>query len=126
MRGLARGAIVVVLSDGWDRGDPDVLAEQMAAPVAGRPPHRVGEPAQGHARLRARWRAAWPPRCPYVDDFVEGHSLAALQELAEEIVAGERAHRSVREILDDIERWRAAGRRVAVARVVDIEGSGPA
>jgi xanthine dehydrogenase accessory factor len=31
----------------------------------------------------------------------------------------------VREILDDIERWRSAGRRVAVARVVDIEGSGP-
>jgi xanthine dehydrogenase accessory factor len=31
----------------------------------------------------------------------------------------------VREILDDIERWRAAGKSVAVARVVDIEGSGP-
>ena len=29
------------------------------------------------------------------------------------------------EILDDIDRWRAAGQRVAVARVVDIEGSGP-
>ena len=29
------------------------------------------------------------------------------------------------EILDDIERWRAAGRRVALARVVDVEGSGP-
>ena len=29
------------------------------------------------------------------------------------------------EIRDDIERWRAAGQRVAVARVVDIEGSGP-
>lgn len=31
----------------------------------------------------------------------------------------------MREILDDLERWRAAGRRVALARVVDIEGSGP-
>jgi xanthine dehydrogenase accessory factor len=31
----------------------------------------------------------------------------------------------VDEILDDIERWRAAGQRIAVARVVDIEGSGP-
>ena len=31
----------------------------------------------------------------------------------------------MREILDDIDRWRAAGRRVAVARVVDLEGSGP-
>jgi xanthine dehydrogenase accessory factor len=31
----------------------------------------------------------------------------------------------MREILDDVERWRSAGRRVAVARVVDIEGSSP-
>ena len=31
----------------------------------------------------------------------------------------------MREILDDVERWRAAGHRVAVARVVDLEGSGP-
>src|ERR1700730_10036556 len=30
VRGMARGAIVVILSDGWDRGDPDLLAEQMA------------------------------------------------------------------------------------------------
>jgi xanthine dehydrogenase accessory factor len=31
----------------------------------------------------------------------------------------------VREVLDDVDRWRAAGRRVAVARVVGLEGSGP-
>ncbi len=31
----------------------------------------------------------------------------------------------MREILDDIDRWRSAGKRVALARVVDIEGSGP-
>ena len=31
----------------------------------------------------------------------------------------------MKDLLDDIDRWRAAGRRVAVARVVDIEGSGP-
>jgi xanthine dehydrogenase accessory factor len=31
----------------------------------------------------------------------------------------------VKEILDDLDRWRAAGKRVALARVVDIEGSGP-
>src|SRR5204862_6333946 len=29
-RGMARGAVVVILSDGWDRGDPDALGEQMA------------------------------------------------------------------------------------------------
>jgi len=31
----------------------------------------------------------------------------------------------MREILDDLDRWRAAGRKVALARVVDIDGSGP-
>lgn len=31
----------------------------------------------------------------------------------------------MKEILDDIDRWRSAGKRVAVARVVNIEGSGP-
>ena len=31
----------------------------------------------------------------------------------------------MREILDDVDRWREAGQRVAVARVVDLEGSGP-
>lgn len=31
----------------------------------------------------------------------------------------------MREVLDDVERWRAAGKRVALARVVSVEGSGP-
>ena len=31
----------------------------------------------------------------------------------------------MKDILEDIDRWRAAGRRVAVARVVNLEGSGP-
>ncbi len=31
----------------------------------------------------------------------------------------------MRELLDEIDRWRRAGERIAVARVVDIEGSGP-
>ena len=47
------GAVVVILSDGWDRGDPEVLAEQMARLAPGGPPGGVGEPAEGHARLRA-------------------------------------------------------------------------
>jgi xanthine dehydrogenase accessory factor len=31
----------------------------------------------------------------------------------------------VKEVMQDVERWRAAGKRVAVARVVEVEGSGP-
>jgi uncharacterized protein with von Willebrand factor type A (vWA) domain len=81
VRGLARGAIVVVLSDGWDRGDPEVLAEQMAR--LHRVAHRVVwvnplKVTPGYAPLARGMAAA----LPYVDDFVEGHSVVALEELA--------------------------------------------
>ena len=59
---------------------------------------------------------------PHLDEFVEGHSVAALDDLADQ----DRRVEIVRELLDDLDRWRRAGRRVAMARVVDIEGSGPA
>ncbi len=86
VRGMARGAIVVVLSDGWDRGDPEVLAEQMArlqrvaARVVWVNPLKV---SPGYAPLARGMAAA----LPYVDDFVEGHSLAAMHELAAVIAA---------------------------------------
>ena len=80
VRGLARGADVVVLSDGWDRGDPGELAEQMQrlARVAHRliwvNPLKV---SPGYAPLARGMAAA----LPYVDEFVEGHSLDALERL---------------------------------------------
>ena len=122
VRGLARGADVVVLSDGWDRGDPDDLAEQMQrlARVAHRliwvNPLKV---SPGYAPLARGMAAA----LPYVDEFVEGHSLDALERLVD--VLNEAGTSAVRDLLDDIDRWRSAGKRVAVARVVDVEGSGP-
>lgn len=85
-RGMARGAVVVVLSDGWEREDPTLLGAQMAR--LSRLAHRIvwanprkGRP--GYAPLAAGMAAA----LPYVDDFVEGHSLASLRRLAE-VVAG--------------------------------------
>jgi uncharacterized protein with von Willebrand factor type A (vWA) domain len=80
VRGLARGAVVVIFSDGWDRGDTDVLAEQMAR--LARVAHRIVwvnplKASPGYAPLAQGMAAA----LPYVDDFVEGHSLAALEEL---------------------------------------------
>ena len=80
VRGMARGAIVVILSDGWDRGDPEVLAEQMARlqRVAFRVvwvnPLKV---TPGYAPLARGMAAA----LPFVDNFVEGHSLDALEHL---------------------------------------------
>ena len=50
---MARGATVVILSDGWDRGDPDALAEQMARLAPRRVQDRVGQPAEGEPGLRA-------------------------------------------------------------------------
>lgn len=81
-RGMARGSVVVVFSDGWERGDAALLGEQMARlrRVAHRVvwvnPHRgkAGyEPVQGGI-------AAALPHC---DDLVAGHSLAAFAELVE-------------------------------------------
>ena len=81
VRGMARGSIVVVLSDGWDRGDPAVLGSEMqrlqriAYHVIWVNPLKV---TPGYAPLARGMAAA----LPYVDHFVEGHSLAAMHELA--------------------------------------------
>ncbi len=95
-RGMARGAVVVVLSDGWERGDAQLLGEQMQR--LRRLAHRViwanprrGKP--GYAPLVAGMAAA----LPHVDDFVSGHSIAALERLAA-VVAG-RHERATRETI---------------------------
>jgi uncharacterized protein with von Willebrand factor type A (vWA) domain len=79
--GMARGAVVVIVSDGWDRGDAAVLAEQMAR--LARVAHRIVwvnplKASPGYAPLAQGLAAA----LPYVDEFVEGHSLAALEQVA--------------------------------------------
>ncbi|MEV7978681.1 VWA domain-containing protein [Streptomyces sp. NPDC086519] len=88
-RGMARGAIVVLLSDGWERGDPELLGQQMrllhalAHQVVWANPRKA---RPGYAPLAAGMAAALPS----VDSFVEGHSLAALERLAA-VVRGARA-----------------------------------
>jgi len=90
VRGMARGAIVVVLSDGWDRGDPDVLADQMQRlqrithDLIWVNPLKV---TPGYAPLARGMAAA----LPYVDHFVEGHSVAAMEELAS-VMSGTSTH----------------------------------
>ena len=79
-RGMARGAVVLIVSDGWERDDPSVLARQMAA--LGRHAHRVvwANPraaAPGFAPLAGGMAAA----LPYVDAFISGHSADALTEV---------------------------------------------
>ncbi|MGI8664180.1 MAG: vWA domain-containing protein [Acidimicrobiales bacterium] len=88
-RGLARGAVVVVLSDGWDRGDPAELAEQMAR--LHRAAHQVVwvnplKASAGYAPTAGGMAAA----LPHVDHFIEGHSVASLEHLADVISSASR------------------------------------
>jgi uncharacterized protein with von Willebrand factor type A (vWA) domain len=83
-RGLARGAVVVIFSDGWERGDPILLAEQMAAlqrlahAVLWVNPHAG---ADSYLPVQSGIVAA----LPFIDRLLAGHSLATLQELLDEI-----------------------------------------
>ena len=80
-RRVGRGAVVVVLSDGWDRGDPEQLAVEMAR--LSRTAHRLVwlNPLKADPRYEplARGMAA---ALPHIDDFLSGHSVASLEELA--------------------------------------------
>ncbi|MFF7754620.1 VWA domain-containing protein [Streptomyces sp. NPDC007971] len=89
-RGMARGAVVVLLSDGWERDDPELLGAQMrrlhglAHQVIWANPRKA---RPGYAPLAAGMAAALPS----VDVFVEGHSLAALERLAAVVRGAEAA-----------------------------------
>jgi uncharacterized protein with von Willebrand factor type A (vWA) domain len=79
-RGLARGAVVLIVSDGWDSGDPGVVAEQMAR--LSRLAHHVvwvnpRKQSQSYQPLVGAMSAA----LPYVDSFVSGHSLDAMHDV---------------------------------------------
>jgi uncharacterized protein with von Willebrand factor type A (vWA) domain len=79
--GVARGAVVVIMSDGWDRGDPDAVAAEMAR--LSRLARRIVwvnplKASPGYAPLARGMAAA----LPYCDDFIEGHTLGSLEQLA--------------------------------------------
>jgi uncharacterized protein with von Willebrand factor type A (vWA) domain len=81
-RGMARGAVVVVFSDGWERGDPTLLSGQMAR--LHRIAHRVVwvNPHRGKAGYEAVQQGVLAA-LPHVDDFLAGHSLATYADLTE-------------------------------------------
>jgi uncharacterized protein len=83
-RGMARGAVVVILSDGWERGDPALVAREMER--LRRVAHRIvwvnpRLSARGF-EARAAGLVAALPRC---DALVSGHSLEAMDEVVEAI-----------------------------------------
>ena len=85
-RSLTRGAVVVIVSDGWEQGDLDQLGREMAAlhlsahtviwvnPLKARPGF---EPLAGGMAVSL----------PYTDRFLAGHNLAALESLAAVLAA---------------------------------------
>lgn len=93
-RVLGRGAIVLIISDGWDRGDVDLLRREMARlqryayrllwlnPLLGSPTYQP---------LTRGIQAA----LPYVDDFLPVHNLDSLESLAE-VLADVTVRRPVR------------------------------
>jgi uncharacterized protein len=81
-----RGAVVVLCSDGLERGDPELLAAQMAR--LGRLAHRLVwvNPLKGSPRYQplARGMSA---ALPHVDVFLPGHNLASLEALCQVLSA---------------------------------------
>ncbi|HLM22793.1 MAG TPA: VWA domain-containing protein [Propionibacteriaceae bacterium] len=83
-RGLARGAVVVIASDGWERGDAELLGEQirqlqlLAYAVIWMNPHRG---KAGYAPIQTGIQAC----LPHLDRMVAGHSLVTFAELLEVI-----------------------------------------
>ncbi|MDR0342676.1 MAG: VWA domain-containing protein, partial [Nocardiopsaceae bacterium] len=80
-RGMARGAVVVIISDGWDTGDPAVLRREMER--LSRVAHRIvwvnpRTASEQYRPLAGGMAAAWP----YCDIVVSGHTVHALDELA--------------------------------------------
>jgi uncharacterized protein with von Willebrand factor type A (vWA) domain len=85
-RGMARGAVVVILSDGWERGDPSLVAREV---------ERLRRLAYRIVWVNPRVAATeFAPRAggmaaalPFCDALLSGHSLGALEQVADAIAA---------------------------------------
>src|SRR4051794_354549 len=120
-RGMARGAVVVILSDGWERGDPALVGREMER--LARLAHRI---VWVNPRVSA---AGFVPRAggmlaalPHVDALVSGHSLDALYEVADAIAGDLSPVPDVPEAED--EPW-ASATPVAGSSVAMPSGYGP-
>jgi hypothetical protein len=95
-RVLGGGPVVLLISDGWDRGEPERLREEMAR--LQRSCHRLiwlnpllGSP--DYEPLARGMRTA----LPYVDDFLPVHNLASLEQLAAHLAGVEERRRERRQ-----------------------------
>jgi uncharacterized protein len=119
-RGMARGAVVVILSDGWERGDPALVGRELQR--LRRLAHRIVwvNPRVGAgASLRAGGMVA---ALPYVDALVSGHSFNALREVIDAI--GGRDFPARADEPEEVEAWPSAT-PVAGSSVAMPSGHGP-
>jgi uncharacterized protein with von Willebrand factor type A (vWA) domain len=83
-RGMARGAVIVILSDGWERGDPALVAREMER--LRRVAHRIVWVNPRVTALGFEARAGGlVAALPHCDALVSGHSLEALDEVVDAI-----------------------------------------
>jgi uncharacterized protein with von Willebrand factor type A (vWA) domain len=114
-RSLRSSGVVIVVSDGWDRGDPALVASETARlrrnchrlvwlnPLAGTP---------GYQPLAGGMRAAFP----YIDDFLPAGTVASLERLGE-ILGGVRSA--------DTRQGAEAAAHAALPGVTDLTGVTP-
>jgi uncharacterized protein with von Willebrand factor type A (vWA) domain len=112
-RGMARGAVVLIISDGWDTGDPEVVRREMqrlslvAYRIVWMNPRTK---SAAYEPLAGGMAAAWP----YCDAVVSGHTLNALQELTKALADPVRRRAEIR--AGNLGEPRTAGLREAPAR----------
>jgi uncharacterized protein len=106
-RGMARGAVIVILSDGWERGEPELVGREMQR--LSRLAHRI---VWVNPRVSA---AGFVPRAggmvaalPYVDALVSGHSLDALHQVVDAIGAPACEPPEIPEEIEEAEPWGSA------------------
>ena len=110
---MARGAVVVILSDGWERGDPELVGREMER--LARLAHRIVwvNPRVGASAFSVR-AGGMVAALPHCDALVSGHSFAALDEVVEAIGAPardatrRRAASAARAAADEPEPWASA------------------
>ena len=106
-RGMARGAVIVILSDGWERGEPALVGREMER--LARLAYRIVwvNPRAGASGFmpRAGGMAAALPHC---DALVSGHSLEALEDVMDAIGAKRGEPATVEAAPDEEETWASA------------------
>jgi hypothetical protein len=126
---MARGAVVVILSDGWERGDPTLVGREMQR--LSRLAHRIVwvNPRMSADAFSVR-SGGMVAALPHCDAFVSGHSLAALGEVVDAIGADEPGlvpeprRKEIVDAADEDEPW-ASATPVPGSSVAMPSGHGP-